>query len=111
MSVDGEENYSISNSSAGNTGNNEYHRYDLKVYVTGVDAGDITSRLNGYFTLNGKRIRFQGIAFGRIGGHNIYVKISKRAEELIRSMGYDPEQVLVMVQRRIIEGECEIKVR
>ncbi|MEM2101856.1 MAG: hypothetical protein QXS98_04950 [Candidatus Nitrosocaldus sp.] len=88
----------------------EYDRYDdLKVYVTSVDASDITSRLNGYFTLDGVRIRFQGIAFGRIGGHNIHVKISKRAEAMLKRMGYDPEHVLVAVQMKMIEGDITIE--
>jgi len=88
----------------------EYDRYDdLKVYVTSVDASDITSRLNGYFTLDGERIRFQGIAFGRIGGHNIHVKISKRAEAMLKRMGYDPEHVLVAVQMKMIEGDITIE--
>lgn len=86
----------------------EYDRYDLKVYVTSVDASDITSRLNGYFTLDGAKIRFKGIAFGRIGGHNVHVKISKRAEAMIRRMGYDPEHVLVAVQRKMVEGDTTI---
>ncbi|GBC72794.1 hypothetical protein HRbin04_00187 [archaeon HR04] len=88
-----------------------YDRYDdLKVYVTSVDASDITSRLNGYFTLDGAKIRFQGIAFGRIGGHNIHVKISKRAEAMLKRMGYDPEHVLVAVQVKIVEGDITIEV-
>ncbi|MEM0030699.1 MAG: hypothetical protein QXW14_06065 [Candidatus Nitrosocaldus sp.] len=89
----------------------EYDRYydDLKVYVTSVYASDITSRLNGYFTLDGERIRFRGIAFGRIGGHNIHVKISKRAEAMLKRMGYDPEHVLVAVQMKMIEGDVTIE--
>ncbi|MEO9366173.1 MULTISPECIES: hypothetical protein [Candidatus Nitrosocaldus] len=90
----------------------KYDRYDgLKVYVTGVDASDVTSRLNGYFTLDGAKIRFQGIAFGRIGGHNIHVKISKRAEAMLKRMGYDPEHVLVAVQMKMIEGDITIEER
>lgn len=89
----------------------EYDRYydDLKVYVTSVYASDITSRLYGYLTLDGERIRFRGIAFGRIGGHNIHVKISKRAETMLKRMGYDPEQVLVAVQMKMIEGDITIE--
>lgn len=88
-----------------------YDRYDdLKVYVTSVNASGITSRLNGYFTLDGAKIRFQGIAFGRIGGHNIHVKISKRAKAMLKRMGYDPEHVLVAVQMKIVEGDITIEV-
>ncbi|MFN4336746.1 MAG: hypothetical protein ACK4FV_04085 [Candidatus Nitrosocaldus sp.] len=87
-----------------------YERYDdLKVYVTNLYASDITSRLNGYFTINGERIRFRGIAFGRIGGHNMHVKISKRAEAMLKKMGYDPEQVLVAVQMKMVEGDVTIE--
>ncbi|MCS7141501.1 MAG: hypothetical protein NZ888_04890 [Candidatus Nitrosocaldus sp.] len=81
------------------------HHYDIKVYVTGVDAGDVTSMLRGYFTLDGEKIRFRGVAFGRIGGHNVYIKVSRRAEAMLRRMGYDPEHVLVIVQRKMVEGD------
>ncbi len=89
-----------------------YDRYDdLKVYVTNLYASDITSRLNGYFVLNGARVRFRSIAFGRIGGHNIHVKISKRSEEVLKRMGYDPEHVLVAVQMKMIEGDVIIEAK
>ncbi len=83
----------------------------VKVYITRIDAGDVTSMLSGYFTLNGERIRFKGIAFGRIGGQNIYVKISKSAESVLRNIGYDPEDILVVVERKIVEGEFEMRIK
>jgi len=82
----------------------------VKVCITRIDAGDVTSMLSGYFTLNGERIRFKGIAFGRIGGQNIYVKISKNAESALRNIGYDPEDILVVIERKIVEGEFEIRI-
>ena len=80
----------------------------MKVYVTKIDAGDIASRLKGYFLLDDERFKFNGIAFGRIGGHNVNIKLSKKDEKRLKELGYDPEQIIIKVQRMMIEGDMEI---
>ena len=78
---------------------------DVTVYITGAMPSEIASKVNGYFTFRGEKIRFKAIAFGRIGGHNVNVKIAKKNEERLRKMGVDPEQVIIRVQRKMVLGE------
>lgn len=80
----------------------------IKVYVTYLDPSHIASKVKGYFMIDSIKIRFNGIAFGRIGGHNINIKISKKDEQRLKDLGYDPEQVIVEVQRLMVQGDMEI---
>jgi hypothetical protein len=73
-----------------------------------MDAGDIASTLKGYFMIDEEKFKFDGIAFGRIGGHNINIKLSKKEQARLKKLGYDPEEVIIKVQRMIIEGDMEI---
>lgn len=77
---------------------------DVKVYVTSATPSEIASKVNGYFTVKGEKIRYRAIAFGRIGGHNVNVKIAKSSMEKIRKMDLDPEQVIIKVQCMMVEG-------
>ena len=78
---------------------------DVTIYVTSATGSDIASKVNGYFTVRGQKIRFKAIAFGRIGGHNVNVKISKSNMEMIRKMDIDPDQLIIKVQRKMVEGD------
>ena len=78
---------------------------DVTVYVTSATASEIASKVNGYFTVKGQKIMFKAIAFGRIGGHNVNVKIAKSNMERIRKMGIDPDQLIIKVQRKMVEGD------
>jgi hypothetical protein len=78
---------------------------DVTVYVTSATGSEIASKVNGYFTVRGEKIRFKAIAFGRIGGHNVNVKIAKNNMERIRKMGVDPDQLIIKVQRKMVEGD------
>ncbi len=80
----------------------------IEVHVTKVYASDITSRVDGYFIINGEKVRFKGIAFGRIGGHNVYVNVSNKTKGMLKRMGYDPDDILVKVQRKMVEGDIII---
>lgn len=66
---------------------------------------EIASKVNGYFTFKGEKIRFKAIAFGRIGGHNVNVKIAKKNENRLRQMGIDPQELIVKVQRKMVLGD------
>jgi hypothetical protein len=77
----------------------------VKVYVTSAEPSEIASRVNGYFTIRGEKIRYKAIAFGRIGGHNVNVKLTKSSMEKIRKMDIDPEKLIVKVQRMMVEGD------
>lgn len=78
---------------------------DVTIYISSATTSMIASKVNGYFTVRGEKIRFKAIAFGRIGGHNVNVKIAKKNEEKLRKMGIDPEELIIKVQRKMVLGD------
>ena len=78
---------------------------ELTVFIRNSRGSTIASKLIGHFLLKGQQFRFRAIAFGRIGGHNVSLGLSKKAIEEIRKMGFDPDKVQLSVQRKIIEGD------
>ena len=77
----------------------------VTVFVKSASGSEISSKLSGYFVLKGQEFRFTAIAFGRIGGHNASIKISKTNLDKIGKMGIDPEQLQITIQRKLIEGD------
>lgn len=78
---------------------------NVLVYVTSSKGGDVASKLIGRFVVNEIEFRFTAIAFGRIGGHNIHLRLSKRTINTLRKNGHDPDAVLLEIQRKLIEGD------
>jgi hypothetical protein len=77
----------------------------LTVFVHNTRGGAIACKLIGHFLLGEQEFKFTAIAFGRIGGHNVSLGLSKKATEKIKKMGLDPDRVQLTVQRKIIEGD------
>ncbi len=77
----------------------------LTVFVHNTRGGAIASKLIGHFLLKDQEFKFTAIAFGRIGGHNVSLGLSKKAKEKIRKMGLEPDNVQLAVQRKLIEGD------
>jgi hypothetical protein len=77
----------------------------ITVFVKKVDGSEIASKLSGYFIVKDQKFPFTAIAFGRIGGHNASVMISKTNLEKANRMGVDPEQLQLVIQRKLIEGD------
>jgi hypothetical protein len=77
----------------------------VTVFVKSASGSAVASKLSGYFVIKGQEFRFTAIAFGRIGGHNASVKIAKSNLDKIAKMGVDPEQLLLTIQRKLIEGD------
>jgi hypothetical protein len=91
------------------TFNGEQDDVSIDVYVSSAMGTEIASKIIGYFVIKGERtFRFRAIAFGRIGGHNISLSISKKTIEAIKKMRMDPEGVALKVQRKLIEGDISI---
>ena len=77
----------------------------VTVFVTNARGSEIASKLTGYFIINNQKFNFTAIAFGRIGGHNISLKIAKKTLEKFKKMGVDSEVLQVTIQRKLIEGD------
>jgi hypothetical protein len=80
---------------------------DLKVevYITNTSGGTIASKLRGYFVIQDQHFKFTSIAFGRIGGHNVSIKLSNLSIAKIKKMDIDPDELQLTVQRKLIEGD------
>ena len=89
----------------------KYYNLDLDISIKHVVEGALASKLSGYFLIYDNKFNFSAVAFGRIGGHNISVKISKTTSDKIRKLNLDPEIVILIVQRKIIEGDITIQTK
>src|ERR687885_2935031 len=86
-------------------GNVQDHSSTVTIFVTNARGSEIASKLTGYFIINNQKFNFAAIAFGRIGGHNISLKIAKKTLEKIKKIGLDSEVLQVTIQRKLIEGD------
>jgi hypothetical protein len=92
------------------TGNEFRHMNDndsipVSIFIKDAKGSELASKIVGYFTVRDQQFRFTAIAFGRIGGNNIGLKIAKKTLEKIKSMGIDPEVLQLTIQRKLIEGD------
>jgi len=83
----------------------KYNNIDFRIHVKKVSEGPLSSKLSGYFYIDNIIFNFKAVAFGRIGGQNINIKISETKYNHIKKMGMDPEVIIGLVQKKIIEGD------
>jgi hypothetical protein len=86
----------------------EFH-HPYTVVITTSRGGNIASKLRGYILIDGKKLHFSALAFGRIGGHNVSLNLSKKTIAEVTRMGLDYEQLSLNLQRRLIEGDVILK--
>ena len=80
----------------------------VTVFVKSASGSEVASKLTGYFVLKGEEFRFKAIAFGRIGGHNASVEIPKTTLAKVAKMGFDPDALVMTIQRKIVEGDVTL---
>ncbi len=83
----------------------KYNNINFRIHVKKVSEGALASKLSGYFHIGNIIINFKAVAFGRIGGQNVNIKISETKYNHLKKMGMDPEIILSLVQKKIIEGD------
>ena len=81
---------------------------DLTVHVKNVHGSQIAAKITGTFTIGEHSFRFNAVAFGRIGGHNIGAKISKTTEKALSKLGYDVDEVINTLQQKLVRGDMTI---
>ena len=81
---------------------------DLLVHVNNVHGSQIAAKITGIFTIDGHSFRFNAIAFGRIGGHNVGAKISKSTQKELAKMGYNVDEVIDTLQQKLVHGDITI---
>lgn len=68
----------------------------------------MAAKITGKFTIDGHNFRFSAIAFGRIGGQNVGAKISKTTERELKKLGYDVDQVIMLLQKNLLQGNLTV---
>lgn len=81
---------------------------ELEVQVNNVHGSQIAAKITGTFIIDGHSFRFNAIAFGRIGGHNIGAKISKSTKKELVKMGYNVDKVIDVLQQKLVRGDITI---
>lgn len=81
---------------------------DLKVHINNIHGSQMAAKITGKFTIDGNEFRFTAIAFGRIGGQNIGAKISKTTEKELEKLGYNVEDVIMLLQKNLLQGDLTL---
>jgi len=76
--------------------------------VNNVDGTQMAAKINGTFEIDADSFEFLAIAFGRIGGQNIGVKLSEETENKLKSLEYNVEKVIEELQKKLISGDLSI---
>ena len=81
---------------------------NLEVHINNVHGSQIAAKITGVFTVDGHKFKFNAIAFGRIGGHNIGAKLSKAVQKELENLGYNVEDVIDQLQQKLVRGEITL---
>ena len=81
---------------------------NLKVNVNNVDGTQMAAKIEGTFGLDDNTFDFLAIAFGRIGGQNIGVKLSEEIENKLKELGYNVDEIISELQKKLISGNLSI---
>ena len=76
--------------------------------MSGVRGSQMAAKITGRFSVCDSTFRFSAIAFGRIGGQNIGASVSRAVQKRLKAMGLDPDEVVMELQRMLLQGEITI---
>ena len=68
----------------------------------------MAAKIEGTFGLDDNTFDFLAIAFGRIGGQNIGVKLSEEIENKLKELGYNVDEIIGELQKKLISGNLSI---
>ena len=68
----------------------------------------MAAKIDGTFDVDDNSFEFVAIAFGRIGGQNIGVKLSEETENKLRALEYDVEKVIDELQKNLVSGNLSV---
>ena len=78
------------------------------MHVNNVDGTQMAAKIEGIFEIDANSFEFLAIAFGRIGGQNIGVKLSDETENKLKTLEYNVEEVIDELQKKLISGNLTI---
>lgn len=81
---------------------------NLQVHIKNVRGSQIAAKITGIFTLDNHSFKFNAIAFGRIGGHNVGAKIPKSVQKELVKLGYDVDEIINELQHKLVHGDISL---
>ena len=81
---------------------------ELKVHINNIHGSQMAAKITGKFTIDNNDFRFTAIAFGRIGGQNVGAKLSKTTETELKKLGYDVDEVIMILQNNLLQGDLTL---
>ena len=78
------------------------------MHVKNIDGTQMAAKINGTFEIDDNSFEFLAIAFGRIGGQNIGVKLSEEIENELKTLEYNVDEVINELQKKLISGDLSI---
>lgn len=81
---------------------------DMQVYIKSVDGNQMAAKISGTFSMGEHTFDFTAIAFGRIGGHNVGAKLSKKTVQALKSLNHNPDTVIDTLQRNLVHGNLRL---
>ena len=81
---------------------------EITVNIKQVDGTQMAAKITGEFQLEKKSFPFTAIAFGRIGGQNVGVKLSNETEDMVQELGYNLDEVIAQLQKNLLQGNLNL---
>jgi hypothetical protein len=81
---------------------------DYRIVVDDVTGGEIANIIKGYIAVNGEKIRFKGIAYGRYGGQNVAPRLSPVSKKRVKAVFGDVSRFEEDLQQKLVRGDFEI---
>jgi hypothetical protein len=81
---------------------------EYKIVVDDVTGGEIANIIRGYVAVNGEKIRFKGIAYGRYGGQNVAPRLSPVSKKRVKAIFGDISKFEEDLQQKLVRGDFEV---
>ncbi len=82
-----------------------------KIVVDYVSEGEVANLIRGYVEVEGKKVRFSGVAYGRFGGQNFSPQFSGAAKRKIEGITGNFPKFEEDMQLKLVRGEFEARPR
>ena len=76
--------------------------------MSNVDGTQMAAKIDGTFDIDVNSFEFLAIAFGRIGGQNIGVKLTEETESKLKALEYNVDEVIDELQKKLISGDLSV---
>ena len=76
--------------------------------MSNVDGTQMAAKIDGIFEIDDNSFEFLAIAFGRIGGQNIGVKLTEETENKLKVLEYNVDEVIDELQKKLISGDLSV---